>query len=142
MRGMDNAIKTVRILQIAMLASIVLYLFITWRFAPQTSASPNPVLLMAITFLAVLNVGVIFVMRRVTVLRAATLLSTNQNDVATLMRWRTGYIITYAIAEAIALFGLVLGFAGFPMARVLPFFVAGFVLILFFAPRRPSNAIG
>ena len=36
----------------------------------------------------------------------------------------------------------VLRFLGFSFTQVTSFYIAGFVLMLYFAPRRPSNAIG
>jgi hypothetical protein len=138
---MDNVVKSLRILQVAMLVSIVLYIGILVRLAPQISETPRPVFLIAIMFLSVLNVGGILVIRRLVVARAEAALRNNPADAPALVRWRAGYIATYAIAESVALFGLVLRFIGFSLAQAAPFFVAALVLILFFGPRRRANAV-
>jgi hypothetical protein len=45
--------------------------------------------------------------------------------------------MTYALSEAIAIFGLVLRLIGFSLSQVAYFYIAGFILLLFFGPRRP-----
>ena len=139
---MDNVVKTLRILQMAMLVSIVLYVGILVRVAQQVSNSPNSVVLIAIMFLSVMNVGVILVIRRQFVARAEAALRDNPADAPALVPWRAGYIATCEIAESIALFGLVLRLVGFSLAQAAPFFIAAFVIILFFRPLRPSIAVG
>ena len=73
---------------------------------------------------------------------AESSLAGNPESATTLYRWRTGYMATYALSEAIVLYGVVLRFLGLSFSQVVPFFLAGFILMLFFGPRRPSNAIG
>ncbi|HKS74545.1 MAG TPA: hypothetical protein VJQ82_15180 [Terriglobales bacterium] len=139
---MESVTKTLRILQLAMLVSIIVYLAIVVILVPHPSEMPNPMILIAITFIAIVDIGVILLMRRFTVSRADAVLREHPDDVGALMRWRSGYIMTYTMGEAIALFGLVLRFIGFTLAQAVPFFLAGFIVILYFGPRRPSNAIG
>jgi hypothetical protein len=76
------------------------------------------------------------------VLRAEEALVRNEQDALSLARWRSGYVLIYALCEAVALYGLVLRFMGFTLTQVAPFYVVGFVLLFFFSPRRPSSAIG
>ncbi len=137
---MDVAVRVLRILQFALLASIVLYVGLAAILSTPPGRPPAPILLIALTFLAVMNVLVIMVMRRVFVSKAEEILRTNPEDAGALMRWRSGYIVTYAIAESVALYGLVLHFLGFTHVEVTPFFLAGFVLLVFFPPRRPASA--
>ena len=85
-------------------------------------------------------VGTIFVVRRTLVLRAAGTLASHPDDNISLSHWRTGYITTYALCEALALFGLVLRFRGSAMQQSLLFYVGGFVLLFFFRPVQPSEA--
>jgi hypothetical protein len=61
---MDNVVKSLRILQVAMLLCIVLYVGILVRLAPQVSESPRRVFLIAIMFLSVLNVAGVLLIRR------------------------------------------------------------------------------
>jgi hypothetical protein len=69
--------------------------------------------------------------------QSESMLAMRPGDALTLNRWRAGYIMTYALSEAIAMFGLVLRILGFSLSQVLSFYVAGFALLLFFGPRRP-----
>jgi hypothetical protein len=53
-----------------------------------------------------------------------------------------GYLLTYCLSESIALFGIVLNTLGFSLRQAMPFYIAGFVLILLLRPRIPTNEIG
>jgi hypothetical protein len=90
--------------------------------------------------LAVAVVGAIFVVRRTLVLRAAASLVTHPDDGISLSHWLTGYIATYALCEALALFGLVLRFMGCTSQQSVPFYIGGFVLLFFFKPQEPASA--
>jgi len=87
---------------------------------------------------AVAIVGMIFVVRRTLVLRSAENLVAHPDDSLTLNHWKTGYFATYALCEALALLGMVLRFLGFPLHQSLSFYLGGFVLLFFFAPREPA----
>ncbi|OLC95567.1 MAG: hypothetical protein AUH86_11680 [Acidobacteria bacterium 13_1_40CM_4_58_4] len=138
---MEASLKMLRTLRIAMLAALVLYVFVGER-VPHPPKPTNVVFYYAKTFVAIAMIAAIFILRRIMVMRAEQTLGQNTEDFASLYRWRAGYIVTYALCEAIALYGFVLRFVGFSLSQVAPFYLAGFVLILFFAPRRPSNEIG
>ena len=138
---MENSLKLLRTIQMAFLASILLYALLAARFGPAPQKTV-PVVLYGIAAVAVLISVGIFIVRRVMVMRAENMLSANAEDSGALNRWRAGYIITLALSETIALHGLVLRFVGFGFSQVLPFFLASFILMLFFGPRRPSSAIG
>jgi hypothetical protein len=85
-------------------------------------------------------VGAIFVVRRTLVLRAGETLATRPEDNLSLNHWRTGYIATYVLCESLALFGLILRFRGSPVEASVPYYLGGFVLLLFFWPRQPAAA--
>jgi hypothetical protein len=127
-----------QIMQGAFLLSIALYATMT-KIVPAHVA-PNVPLFRMLALLAIGNVAMIFLLRRKLVKSAEQTLSARPDDGGAVARWRTGYLITYAFSEAIALCGLVLHFIGFTFVQVAPFFIAGFVLIFFYAPRRPAPA--
>jgi hypothetical protein len=135
---MEAARRMMQIIQGAFLFSIALYAVMT-KMLPA-NAAPNVVVFKILVLLAVGNVVAIFVLRRKLVKSAEQTLSVQPDDADAVARWRSGYIITYAFSEVVALYGLVLHFTGFTFVQVLPFFIAGFVLILFYAPRRPAPA--
>ena len=136
---MTRALKTLRAVQWSMLASVLIYAVLVEVVRPGPR-SVDPSLSYIFTTLGVAIVGVIFVVRRTLVLRAAASLATQPDDVLSLSQWRTGYIATYALCEALALFGLVLRFFGCSFQQSLPYYIGGFVLLFFFRPRQPASA--
>jgi hypothetical protein len=135
-RVMSHTIKTLRVLQLAMLGSILLYAVVGELVGPR-ARTVNPSLSYIFTTIGIAIVGIIFVVRRTLVLRSAETLASNPEDSLTLNHWKTGYVATYALCEALALFGLVLRFLGFNFQQSLPFYVGGLVLLVFFGPRKP-----
>jgi F0F1-type ATP synthase membrane subunit c/vacuolar-type H+-ATPase subunit K len=137
---MESARKTVQMIRIALLVSIALYVFIGERVG-QSVAAPNRNLYFILTLVAITTVGMIFAVWRLFVLRSEAALAAQPEDPAALNRWRSGYIITYALTEAVAMFGLVLRILGFTLSEVAPFYLVGVALMLLFGPRRPSGGI-
>lgn len=135
---MIRALKTLRAMQWSMLASILLYAIVGEAVGPIRRAL-DPSLSYLFTTLGVLVVGVIFVVRRTLVLRAAESLATHPDDDLSLNHWRTGYMATYALCEALALFGLVQRFLGCTWQQSAPYYLGGFVLLFFFRPRLPAS---
>ena len=138
---MESSFKLLRTVQVAMLVSIGLYAFIAQGYGP-TPKNVSLTFVYAMAVLAACTIGAVLVVRRVMVKPAESSLAENPENAATLYRWRTGYMATYALSEAVVLYGVVLRFLGLSFSQVVPFFLAGFILMLFFGPRRPSNAIG
>lgn len=134
---MENAIKIIRAIQIAMLLSVAIFV-LAGEMVGSIPRLSDPTLFYALSLATITIVGVILVVRRTLVLQSAETLATRPNDVATLNRWRAGYVMTYALSEAIAMFGLVLRLIGFSLSQVASFYIAGFILLLFFGPRRPA----
>lgn len=134
---MVRALKILRAVQWTMLASVVLYGVLGEVLAPG-ARSVLPTLSYIFTTLGVAIVGAIFVVRRTLVLRAAASLAAHPDDTLSLNHWRTGYIATYALCEAMALFGLILRFCGCPFQQSVLYYIGGFVLLFFFRPRQPA----
>jgi F0F1-type ATP synthase membrane subunit c/vacuolar-type H+-ATPase subunit K len=135
---MTRVRKTLQLVQGAMLVSILLYVALGEVLGPQTQRV-DPALSYIFSTLAVGIVGTIFVVRRTLVLPAAASLATRPDDALSLDHWQTGYIATYALCEALALFGLVLRFRGSGLQQSLLFYLGGFVLLVFFRPRAPAR---
>jgi hypothetical protein len=135
----ENAIKIIRAIQIAMLLSVAIFV-LAGEMVGSIPRLSDPTLFYALSLATITIVGVILVVRRTLVLQSAVTLAARPNDVATLNRWRAGYVMTYALSEAIAMFGLVLRLIGFSLSQVASFYIAGFILLLFFGPRRPVPA--
>lgn len=136
---MQHALKTLRWVQWAMLGSILLYAALGELIRPAAHML-DPALSYLFTTLGVAIIGVIFVVRRTLVFRAAETLSSRPDDILSLNHWKTGYFATYALCEALALFGLVERFLGCSFQQSAPYYLGGFVLLFFFRPRQPVNA--
>lgn len=136
---MSSALKMLRIVHIAMLISIGMYVIVGELIASRSPIAARPAFFYVISVLSITTIGVILVVRRTLVLHSESTLRVKSNDLATLNRWRTGYIITYALSESLALFGLIVRVAGFSLSQAVTFYLPGFVLMLFFRPRPPSS---
>ena len=134
---MVRSLKTLRTVQWSMLLSILLYVAAGEVLGPRMR-HVDPALSYVFSTLAVGIVGTIFVVRRTLVFRAASTLATQPDDSISLSQWKTGYFATYALCEALALFGLVLRFRGSELQQSLLFYIGGFVLLFFFRPRQPE----
>ncbi|HEX3739011.1 MAG TPA: hypothetical protein VHV29_04725 [Terriglobales bacterium] len=133
---MSKALKMLRAVQWAMLGSVPLYA-VVGEFIRPASHMLDPALSYLFTTMGVAIIGVIFVVRRTLVFRAAETLANEPNDVLSLNQWKTGYIATYVLCEALALFGLIERFLGCTVQQSVPYYVGGFILMLFFRPRQP-----
>lgn len=133
---MVKALKSLRAIQRAMLASIVLYAGLGQILKPFGRILDLGVAHL-FTTLGVAIVGVIFVVRRTLVFRAEETLVDQPDDPVSLSHWKTGFIATYALCEALALFGLIERFLGAIPQQSFPYYIGGFVLMLFFRARQP-----
>jgi len=136
---MGGTLKLLRAVQLAMLGSILLYAVVGESAGPHAKAV-DPRLTYVFTTIAVAVVGMIFVVRRTLVLRSAESLASHPDDALPLNHWRTGYIATYALCEALAVLGLLLRFLGYNLQESLPYYLGGFVLLFFFRARTPARA--
>jgi hypothetical protein len=136
---MGGTLRLLRTVQFAMVLSILLYSVVGEVTGPR--ARPvDPSLSYVFTTIAVALVGMIFVVRRTLVLRPAESLAAHPDDALALNHWRTGYIATYALCEALALLGFALRFMGYSLAHSLPYYVGGLVLLIFFRVSSPAPA--
>jgi len=136
---MDKALKTLRAVQWTLLGSIFLY-GLLGELVGRTARGIDPTVSYVFTTLGVAIVGVIFVVRRTLVWRAAESLANHPDDTLSLSHWRTGYFATYGLCEALALFGLVLRFLGCNFQQCVPYYIGGLVLLFFFRPQQPVRA--
>jgi hypothetical protein len=136
---MEPSRKTLQLLRIALLISIALYAFAGERVGQRVALTPNRNLYFLLTLVALTTVGMTFAVWRLFVLRSEATLAAQPEDPTARRRWRSGYMLTYALSEVVALFGLGLRIAGFTLSEVAPFYLVGFVLILLFSPHRPSS---
>ena len=135
---MIRALKTLRAVQWSLLASTVLCAALAEVFG-RGRQTPDPSLTYLFAMLGVAFVGAIFVVRRTLVLGAAESLANHPDDLVSLSHWRTGYLATYVLCEALALLGLVLRLASGNLRQSMPYYFGGFVLLFFFRARQPVS---
>src|SRR6185312_16677327 len=135
---MDSSIRQLRIIQSALLISIVLYVFVALH-APVRSQGISLMILCLALLSGAMAIAVL-VIRTKMVGKFEAVLATQPEDKLVLSKWRSAYVLMWALCEAIALYGLTLRYLGFTMPQVAPFFAAGFLLMLVFPVRRPEMA--
>ncbi len=126
-----------RVVQWVMLGSIVTYASLG-QMLGRTRSDVDPTISYILSSIGVAVVGMIFVVRRTLVFPAQETLTQDRESLVGLNHWKTGYIATYALCEALSLTGLVLRLTGFDFLQSLPFYVGGFVLLAFFRPKLPA----
>lgn len=117
-----------------MLVCIAIYVIIGETV--HTHVSVNPTILYALSVVSISVVGALFVVRRTMVFQSEIQLRNRPDDAVIVSRWRAGYLVTFALCELLALFGLVLRLTGFSIDQVWPYYLGGFVLLLLFWPRN------
>jgi len=130
---MKLALRTVRVVQIAMLVSVGIYVVVGEVVRLPSTAPPSFLYAASVASIAV--VGALMVVRRTLVLQSEVGLRHQPEDPAILARWRMGYVVTYALCEILALVGLTLRLVGFSLDQVWPYYAGGFVLMLLFWPK-------
>lgn len=135
---MNSSIRQLRIIQSALLISIILYVFVALH-APVRSQGIE-LMILCLALLSGAMAIAVFVIRTKMVGRFEALLTAQPEDKLVLSKWRSAYVLMWALCEAIALYGLTLRYLGFTMIQVIPFFAVGFVLMLVLPARRPEIA--
>ena len=138
---MESSLKLTRIVRLALLISVVSLAGLVEWIQPAAQDRPRAYFYV-IVGMAIWTFEGAFFLRRKVLVPAEKMLSTRPDDEAALRRWRAGYIAIYAVCENVAMWGVVLRFLGFSLLPAIPFYLAGFLLLLYFAPRPPTNAIG
>jgi hypothetical protein len=131
---MVNAVRRIQYARIVMLVSIAVCALAGEISARTSARNPANTLFHALSFISISIVGATAVVRRTLVLPSEALLKERSDDGVALARWQTGYLLLYALCEAMGLFGLVLRMDGFPLASVWGFYLGGFLLLLLFSP--------
>lgn len=139
---MHSAARTIRIIRVVLLCSVVVYLLLgEGMIREHGRSSPNRMFLYMFTAVAIGMVLVSFAARKLMIAKAETRLAADPDNEALSHRWRGAYIVSYVFSETIAILGFVLRVLGFTFMQVAPFYVAGFILLLFFRPRTKAPAV-
>ena len=134
---MNQALKLVQTIHAAMLGSIALEAVIG-EIAGPGPRSIHPALSCALATMSVAVVGTVFVVRKTLALPSELALAQKSGDAVAQQQWKTSYLATYVLCESLGIFGVMLRFLGASFVQSLPFYLSGFVMLFFFAPRDPS----
>jgi len=120
-----------------MLISVFLYIWVAEKVLRHNQQTPDRVFTTSIGVLAATIFVAAIVVRIKIVQPALDLLQTKPGDKQPLVRWRSGSIISFVLAETVMMFGVALRAVGVTLAQSAPFYLAAIALMLFLRPRRP-----
>ena len=116
-----------------------LLIYLHWPEKPVPIIFPT-----VMGILAISSIQVGLTMRQKLLFAPAAALISDPENVVLLRRWRAGNIVSFAFAESIMLFGVVLKFLGERWSIVSIFFGTGLLLLFLWSPREsqtlPSGA--
>jgi hypothetical protein len=137
------ALRTLRTTHTLFLLSILFYAFLGERLMQRPAAyRGSRMLIVTMAMLAVALAGAAAILRGRTVTPSADTLRRDPQDLPALKRWQMGSLTSLAICESVALCGLALRARGAALNVVLPFYLAGFVLMLAWRPRLDLSSTG
>jgi hypothetical protein len=136
MSSMDAALKVLRIIQVALISSVVLCMLVG-EIAGKHQSVGNSGIAIAIAGMAATTVVIVVMLRRAMLMPAALVVSTNGAEGAAITRWKAANIVVLALCESIGVYGFVLRFVGFTLMQAMPFYLAAILMMLYFGPRRP-----
>lgn len=131
-----DALRVLRMVQAAMIAAIFAYCFLGEAVGPADKSLGAT--LYILSAVAMLDAGVVVFIRSAIIPRAEDELRQAPGDPLLWRQWRTTYVIAYAVAESVALFGLLLRLLGASLGRIVPLYVIAAALIFFSSPRLPD----
>jgi len=128
---MKDSLFVPRILWAALFASTLIYLLVLEVVEVQTGGSWQ-MLVYPLAFIAVTTGGASLIAPRMMFRRPRSAASTGPDDGG----YVTTLIVALALAESVAIFGLVLGFLGAPPTIVVPFFAVAWILMIIRFPTK------
>ena len=134
---MDATLRSLRVIQMAFLVAVVIYIAIAEKVGPREPKDVKQIQVLLMVMAASLVGGILFFRQRL-IPPAEEVLRTQPEDANALRRWRTANLITLTLAEAVVLYGLALRFLGGTLLQAAPFYAAGVLLMVVFTPRRPE----
>ena len=149
MDEVDAMTKKLRLVWLALLVSIVLYVTVAEMVKPENVGSvfDSRIVHGALIALAVLLVGVAVVLRQRKVRpfeeevrsgRVSTEGALSPEQTSQVGRWQGGHLASWIMCEAVALFGFVLRFLGGTRLEAAPFYAVAVLLMVVWMPKKPG----
>jgi hypothetical protein len=133
------ALRLVRIMKGAFIVSALFFLYLVITIPASDSRPPDPVIETVLTFFALTNIVLGFVIPRF-MAKAAQRKSESKSPAAPLQRWFTASVAGFAFLESCSLFGVMLHFLGAELRRSELLIAVGIVATLFFSAGAPPGA--
>ncbi len=131
--------RFVKTLWFALFISVCLYWPMLGYLQIERDEPPPPAVVQALTFLVLGTTGAVLFLRFNLI---SAVWSRQPLESAALNKLRALYILCFVLAEAVALFGMVLVFLGGSRDQALWFFSGSVVLFLLCFPRTPETPVG
>ena len=141
MTSIKKALRVARVLHVALIVMVVIEFDVSYRLAPIQNQI-SPIIVYAITFVCLNDVGVAAFLRRRMIKPFEESLRSNPNDETALKKWRAGVIVSLGMASTIVLFGVLLRLMGATWNVASWFFIVGILLLLAWTPRLDVSAVG
>jgi|SRR5438552_967426 len=137
MRTVAQSIQMLRIMRWIFLGAICFYAIAAERFAGAAERRPD-ILYFVLAFISADLVFLVFFFKQKKIVPALDALKANGMDQAAIRQLQVGYFVSFAMALAICLYGLVLRFLGFSLLLDSPFYIVSFALIVYLQPKLPK----
>jgi hypothetical protein len=129
---MNPAVRVVRILQISVIVSVLLFIYVLQILHPAAHSVSAPVQ-WALVLCAIASAEIGFIGQRMLLRPREPSLPATQNSTP-LARWTSGHILRFATAESVALFGFVLRILGSYSIVVYLLFGSSLFLLVIWRP--------
>lgn len=133
---MGNKLLVPRILWFALFVSTLIYVYVLDVTPPKGESTWEPISTFMTVAAVVSGLASLFgprlLVKPASKSKAANATPMNQ--------YQVGLILAMALAEAVAIYGMILGFRGAPNSVVLPYFIAAWVLMLIRFPTESKLA--
>ena len=132
----DAALRPLRAIHLALLASMLLYVYLGEKLFSRQPNSTDRTFVTAVAVISAAMIGIAFIVRAKMIRPALDRLQSVPDDANSLRRLRSGSIVSYILAESVVMFGLILRALSGTLHQSLPFYIAGPVLMVLWWPRR------
>ena len=135
---MDATLRLVNIVYWAMLVAAFFEIGVAEQFGAKSEIKDVRIVQLALLVVSASMLASMLIVRGRMMRGIADTLLRNPGDRASIQRWGAANIVTFALCEAVVLYGLVLRFMGGSFYQSLPFYASGIVLLLIFRPYLPE----
>jgi hypothetical protein len=138
MQTLEAAVRIARILHVVFVVSIPIYVTIGELLGKLADVEVGVIFPVLLVVAGAQGVAVFFLRSRL-ISPAAEALRLRPEDAAEIMRWMMANFASFALCEAIGLFGFVVRILGGTLEQAAPFYALSFFLLVALYPRNPAD---